>query len=49
MTEEKRPTPAVVEALRYPLARISWFFLVVLCAAGFLVLLKINSLTNGRG
>ncbi|MHB1079198.1 MAG: hypothetical protein ACYC67_07330 [Prosthecobacter sp.] len=31
------------------MARISWFLLVVLCAAGFLVLVKLSSLTNGRG
>jgi hypothetical protein len=49
MSEEKRPTPAVVDALCYPMARISWFLLVVLCAAGFLVLVKLSSLTNGRG
>lgn len=48
MTEETRPTPAVVDALRYPLVRISWFLLVVLCAAGFLVLVTISTLQNGR-
>ena len=49
MSEEKRPLPAIADALCYPLVRISWFLLVVLCSAGFLVLVTISSLTNGRG
>ncbi|WP_395743053.1 hypothetical protein [Prosthecobacter sp.] len=48
MSEEKRPVPAVVDALSYPLVRISWFLLVVLCAAGFLVLVAVSTLKTGK-
>ena len=48
MVEEKRPVPAVVDALCYPLVRISWFLLVVLCAAGFLVLVTVSTLQTGK-
>jgi hypothetical protein len=49
MPDEKRPLPAIVDALCYPFVRIIWFLLVVLCAAGFLVLVTISALTKGRG
>lgn len=48
MSDEKHPVPAVVDALCYPLARISWFLLVVLCAAGFLVLVTMSTIQSGR-
>src|SRR3569832_1226323 len=48
MSEEKRPVPAVVDALSYPLVRLSWFLLVVLCAAGILLLLTISTLQSGK-
>ncbi len=48
-SEEKRPLPAALDALSYPLVRFSWFLLVVLCAAGFLILVSLSSVTHGRG
>ena len=48
MSEEKRPLPIAVDALSYPFVRFGWWLLIVLCAAGFLVLLAISTGINGR-
>jgi hypothetical protein len=41
---EKSPLKPLLAALAFPFQRITWWLLVVLCAAGFLVLLSISTM-----